>query len=593
MTHLIRTSLICIVALAAESVMAQSLSPVFTDNFRNGSTTGTTSIPGGTPTASFTSYDIASTKNASATAITSGTLRLTFPATTSGVAEIQAVFSSSPVKLQSVGDAINFRYTFVNTSNILSGSLANNGSCYIWAGLYDTGTAATVPLTTLANTGLNGSGTTGNVTGGTQLWQGYVQRIAAPGGTTQSVTRPQQSGTTSANQDLVGNGAFTGGYNSPTGTTLQATGSTVALASQLVTGSSYTFDYTLTLVDSSTISLRSNLYEGSGTSGAVLVSQTRIASTGSNTLLTSQFSGLAFGMRYSGSSAGAVTMDVTSLAIQATNVPTPPTPSAITINVASGTQTQTAAGYPTLSGTLPLIKTGAGTLVVDQANTLTGSTSVQGGKLQLANGSALAASKVVPLAGGTISLAPYLETTVGGLAPNAGGLVDLGNGRVTVAGGLSAASLVTAIVAGRGDGSWTGTSGITSSVAATDVAASIPRAVGWLDNGDGTVTAAFAAPGDTNIDWQVDVVDALNFVTLGKFDTGLPASWLEGDFNYDGVVDILDALDFFNTGLYDAGNYNTASGAAGSVAAVPEPSALALVAAVGLVCGLRMRRRAG
>jgi fibronectin-binding autotransporter adhesin len=286
-------------------------------------------------------------------------------------------------------------------------------------------------------------------------------------------------------------------------------------------------------------------------------------------------------------------MDVTSLSIQATNAPTPPPPSAITINVASGTQTQTAAGYPTLSGTLPLIKTGAGTLVVDQANTLTGSTSVQGGSLQLANGSALAASTVVPLAGGMITLTPLLETTVGGLAPNAGGLVDIGSGKVTVASGLSPTDLVTAIVSGRADGSWTGTSGITSSVAASDVALSVPRSVGWLDNGDGTVTAAFAAPGDTNIDWQVDVLDAGNFLSFGKFDSGLPATWLEGDFNYDGVVDVLDAADFFGTGLYDAGNYNTAPGAAGSVAAVPEPSALALVAAVGVVCGLRMRRRAG
>jgi len=590
-TRLISTGLICILAVAGQCAVAQTLSPVFTDNFRNGSTTGTTSIPGGTPTASFTSYDIASTKNATASAITSGTLRLTFAATTSGFAEIQAVFSSTPVRLTSLGDQVNFRYTFINTSNVLSGTGATNGSCYLWTGLYDTGSAATPPLTTLANSALNATGTTGNVTGGVQAWQGYVQRISGVGGTTQSVTRPAQSGTTSANQDLIGNNVGGGAFNSPAGTTLTASGSTQGLTSQLVVGGTYTMDYTLTLVDSSTVSLRSFLYDGSGTGGSVLVSQTRLAS--GSTFLTTQFSGLAMGVRYSGSSAGPITMDVTSISIQATNVPTPPTPSAITINVASGTQTQTAAGYPTLSGTLPLIKTGAGTLVVDQVNTLTGSTSVQGGRLRLANGAALAASKVVPLAGGTISLAPYLETTVGGLAPNAGGLVDLGNGRVTVAGGLSAASLVTAIVAGRGDGSWTGTSGITSSVAATDVAASIPRAVGWLDNGDGTVTAAFAAPGDTNIDWQVDVVDALNFVTLGKFDTGLPASWLEGDFNYDGVVDILDALDFFNTGLYDAGNYNTASGAAGSVAAVPEPSALALVAAVGLVCGLRMRRRAG
>ena len=243
-----------------------------------------------------------------------------------------------------------------------------------------------------------------------------------------------------------------------------------------------------------------------------------------------------------------------------------------------------------VSGSGALVKSGSGTLSLSGANTLTGSTIVQGGRLQLANGAALSSSKVIPLAGGTVSLTAYLQTTVGGLAPNAGGLVDVGSGYVTVASGLSATELVTAIVAGRGDGSWTGTSGITSSVAAADVASSIPRAVGWLDNGDGSLTFALAAPGDTNIDWQVDVVDALNFVTLGKFDTGLPATWLEGDFNYDGVVDILDALDFFNTGLYDAGSYNPPPGAAGAIAAVPEPSTWAVVAAGLFALCVRRRR---
>ena len=266
----------------------------------------------------------------------------------------------------------------------------------------------------------------------------------------------------------------------------------------------------------------------------------------------------------------------------------PSAPPGTTVNVASGTQTQAQAGYALFSGTAPLTKTGAGTLVVNAANTLTGSTSVQQGTLQLANAAALASSRIVPLAGGTVSLAPYLQTTVGGLAPNAGGLVDLGNGLVTVASGLTPTDLVTAIVAGRGDGSWTGTSGITSSVAATDVASSIPRGVGWLDNCDGTVTAAFAAPGDTNLDWQVDVLDASNFLSFGKFDTSLPSTWLEGDFNYDGVVDVLDAADFFGTGLYDAGSYNAPVGASG-IAAVPEPSAWSLAALAGAV--LLWRRR--
>lgn len=264
----------------------------------------------------------------------------------------------------------------------------------------------------------------------------------------------------------------------------------------------------------------------------------------------------------------------------------------ITINVASGTQTQTQAGYPTLSGLIPVVKTGGGTLVLDQANTLTGSTTVLGGQLRLANGSALSSSRIVPLAGGTLTLAPAQQTTVGGLAANAGGLTDLGNGSMTVAAGLSRSDMLLALAAGRGDGSWNGTSGITSSRARADLAASLPRTVGWLDNGDGSMSFAYAAPGDTNLDWSVDILDAANFLAGGKFDSGIPASWNEGDFGYDGVVDILDAADFLSTGLFDAGPYNPAA-TSGGVAMVPEPSCVGLGIASGLAALplLRQRRR--
>jgi autotransporter-associated beta strand protein len=268
------------------------------------------------------------------------------------------------------------------------------------------------------------------------------------------------------------------------------------------------------------------------------------------------------------------------------------TPTVITINVASGTQTQGQAGYPLLSGTTPVVKTGGGTLVVDQANTLTGSTAVQGGVLQLANGSALGSSTLAVVAGGTAQVADYLMTTVGGLDLAGGGLFDVTSGFVTVAGGLSAADLVTQILAGRGDGSWNGTSGITSSTAAAAGALGAARAVGWLDNGDGSLAFAYAAPGDTNLDWQVDVLDAANVLASGKFNTGDPATWAEGDFNYDGVVDVLDAADFITTGLYNDGAYNPPSGVAEGVAAVPEPSLLAAgLAAVAMAFTTTRRRR--
>ena len=262
----------------------------------------------------------------------------------------------------------------------------------------------------------------------------------------------------------------------------------------------------------------------------------------------------------------------------------------ITITVSSGTQTQSQAGYPLLSGATPVVKAGAGTLLVDQANTLTGSMTIQQGTLRLAAATTLTASRILPLAGGTLTVSPYLHTTVGGLATNAGGLIDVGSGMITVASGLSAVDMLAAIVTGRDGGSWSGTSGITSSVAAADSARGVPRSVGWLEEGDGSVTFAYAAPGDTNLDWSIDILDAANVLALGKFDTGTAASWLDGDFNYDGLVDILDVADFVATGLFNAGHYNPLS-AAGMVATVPEPTVGLVTAVIAALAFVARSRR--
>ncbi len=275
--------------------------------------------------------------------------------------------------------------------------------------------------------------------------------------------------------------------------------------------------------------------------------------------------------------------------------------------VLSGTVSQNAGAGLTLAcsnaGSLTLSNalTGTGPITVNSSgsgkvifsgtdSTYSGPTTIQAGGLQLGSGSSAGTSTITPLAGGTLSLYPYAVTTVAGLAANAGGLIDASNGFMRVSGGLTAADMLTALVAGRNGGTWDGASGITSSAAQSALLLNVPRTVGWLDNGDGSVSFVYAAPGDTNLDWQVDVLDVANFLSGGKFNSDSPATWFEGDFNYDGVVDVLDAAGFVSTSLYDQGSYNPPpSLSLSGVAAVPEP-AVGVLGAAGLACGVVIDR---
>jgi hypothetical protein len=161
-----------------------------------------------------------------------------------------------------------------------------------------------------------------------------------------------------------------------------------------------------------------------------------------------------------------------------------------------------------------------------------------------------------------------------------------------VAGGLAASALVARILEGRAGGTWSGTSGVVSSAVAADVAAGLPRAIGWVDEGGGSLRFGYGAPGDTNVDGFVDLLDAANLLNSGRYDRGVAATWADGDFNYDGLVDVMDAAEFVMSGLYDAGGYGPAAMAGGATAvAVPEPGPWAmLLAACGCAAAARHRR---
>jgi autotransporter-associated beta strand protein len=211
------------------------------------------------------------------------------------------------------------------------------------------------------------------------------------------------------------------------------------------------------------------------------------------------------------------------------------------------------------------VKTGGGRLVVSGSSGPTGTAVVRGGELVVASSLALASGTVEVDPGGTLRLTDGLSASLGGLVLD-GGLVDVAKGRLVVRpGSFDMVAFRAALAAGRGSGDWRGTSGVTSSAIA---GAAEPRTVGWLLEGDGSLTIAYAAAGDTNLDWTIDILDAAAMLAAGRFDAGTQAAWADGDFNDDQVFDILDAADFLATELFDAGPYQAAA-----AVAVPEPAA--------------------
>jgi autotransporter-associated beta strand protein len=314
-------------------------------------------------------------------------------------------------------------------------------------------------------------------------------------------------------------------------------------------------------------------------------------------------------------------------------------PTDVVINVASGEQTQSQAGYPTIDTALSVTKTGAGTLVFDAANVYSGPTTVSAGTLQVANPDAAGSSTVTVDTGatlaiasgttmkspaviidggtlsaatlavngstgitslainaGTISGAPAVTVSgggqmslvqdarvtvaIGGLAvdqASGGGRLDVGAGQVSIAaGGISAADLRADIIAGRNGGAWNGATGIMSSAAASSAGG---RAVGYVANGDGSATISFAAPGDVDLSGAVNVFDLVSINSAGKYGSGAASVWNQGDFNYDGVTNVFDLVSVNTAGVYGQGNYFPAAPTTGSaVSAVPEPAPLGILA---------------
>jgi hypothetical protein len=307
--------------------MCQAQTTFFSDNFSNGSTTNGISTPGGTPTASSTSYDFASTKNTSGNCtIVPKLLHMTLSAaTTSGLVEAQALFATNPVSLNVIGDYIDIAVVLTNTSNTIFNGTGNGSA--LWLGLFNSGstfgvqTNWPVPNAQLANGGLTTAQSSAFAAGNCQLWQGYVGQIlsnSAP----QIINRPIQNGTStsSANQDLLGNGVGSGAFVNPRAT-LTAAGPVSNIT--LATTAPYTLDLRIILSGQGVLTISNALFDGSGN---ILSSDVTTNVSGAN-FLTAAFDGLSVGVRSAGSSSLNPVVDISSILItgQSTLPTTPPT----------------------------------------------------------------------------------------------------------------------------------------------------------------------------------------------------------------------------------------------------------------------------
>ena len=107
--------------------------------------------------------------------------------------------------------------------------------------------------------------------------------------------------------------------------------------------------------------------------------------------------------------------------------------------------------------------------------------------------------------------------------------------------------------------------------------------------------ASFAAPGDVDLNGQVNVFDLIGIDSGGGYGTGGAAVWSQGDFNYDGLSNVFDLISIDTAGAYGTGNYFPASPSAAAVTAVvPEPACLGLLAAAaGGIAWVGRRRNRG
>lgn len=332
-------------AFLAATPFAAQATVFFSDTFGSGSTLTNTSPAN--PTTSSTAYQYMTAKAFTGSlGLKANDLRLTFPATASGIGEIQALFSTNPIVLAVDGDFIEVTVTFTN----VSGLLTNSATATLGLGLYNSGgingSVKPVPGGMSASlTSASNNATTGNA----QNWKGYFGYIVTNGTAHKIYNRNVQSNGDNRNQGTVTSGT-SNSPQTPAPTALTTAVSASPTIAVLLPGT-YTEVLAITRNGANSVAITNSLYTGPSATGSPLVSFGAIA-TNAN-YLTSAFDAFSYGYRLG----TALTNDISAITVDGsvTVISLPPTitQQPVAVTVATG-------------GACPFIVTATGNNVIYQ-----------------------------------------------------------------------------------------------------------------------------------------------------------------------------------------------------------------------------------
>ncbi len=295
----------------------------------------------------------------------------------------------------------------------------------------------------------------------------------------------------------------------------------------------------------------------------------------------------------------AVTFNDTNAGHYFVTLSTTVSPASVTVN-SSGNYSITGGGLIVATG--GFTKTGTSTLTLGVGLTAS-SFAINGGNVVLASNTTASS--------GWTSTNPVSNINVSSLTIAANSVLDISNNHIIIDYGATdpMSTILGYLKSGFNNGTWTGTSGIISSTAQTKTNG-LTYSVGWADGADktgavknltsGEIELKYTLVGDANLDGTVNGSDFS--ILAANFGLGV-TNWDQGNFLYTSSVNGSDFSALAaNFGQGDSGaavtpadiaaldSFAAANGLpAPTIAAVPEPATLGLLAIGSL--GLMSRRR--